>query len=109
MKSCVNYNGSFLKPLSIDNMVKQGGIPTLIIFSAYPAVILVSFSKTDICVYVQFRTRDKVLDLTRFNTKSQFGRYESSNESVLQSMSYFWLYDWSKEDDVHIHTTKMLA
>ncbi|CAI9731072.1 Hypothetical predicted protein [Octopus vulgaris] len=72
MKNRLNFNGSLLEPISIDNRVKQGSIAAPKLFSIYFAVtILHAFQDCNIGVYIRFRATGKVSDVKHFNAKSK--------------------------------------
>ena len=72
VKAQVNFNGQLSEQISVDNGVKQGGIPAPTLFSIYLSAILwFAFHNCNLGMMICFRTTGQVFDLRRFNAKSK--------------------------------------
>ena len=72
MKARVAFNRQLSGECAVGNGVKQGDIPAPTLFSIYFTMLLAfAFKDCDKGAFLRFRTTGKVLNLRRFNTKSQ--------------------------------------
>ena len=72
MKARVSFNGTLYEEISINNGVKQGDIPTPMLFNIYFAIVfLVAFYENSDGIYIRYRTSGCVFNVRRLLSQTK--------------------------------------